>query len=223
MAGMYDMIMDLPLFRGLSHVEISSFLEKTHIEFLNFEKGDRIRDFGNVDDALLFVISGNVKTIWRNDKETMYLSYISGRSYVFGVFNLFGLVRENPFALEAVDKASLMRVSKKQYLDLLSLNPVYLLNYLNILSLQCQRGVEALASIDRASVAAIVRTMLLGITPTICDNIELNCDRRALCYAINMEAEAVEAQLNDLESRGLIEVAGDVIRIPSRRAFLDAQ
>jgi CRP-like cAMP-binding protein len=223
MAGMYDMIMDLPLFRGLSHVEISSFLEKTHIEFLNFEKGDRIRDFGNVDDALLFVISGNVKTIWRNDKETMYLSYISGRSYVFGVFNLFGLVRENPFALEAIDKASLMRVSKKQYLDLLSLNPVYLLNYLNILSLQCQRGVEALASIDRASVAAIVRTMLLGITPTICDNIELNCDRRALCYAINMEAEAVEAQLNDLESRGLIEVTGDVIRIPSRRAFLDAQ
>jgi CRP-like cAMP-binding protein len=222
MAGMYDMIMDLPLFRGLSHVEISSFLEKTHIEFLNFEKGDRIRDFGAVEDALLFVISGNVKTIWRNDKSSMYLSFVSGRSYVFGVFNLFGLVRENPFALEAVDKVSLMRVSKKQYLDLLSLNPVYLLNYLNILSLQCQRGFQALATIDNVSVAAVIRTLILGLTPTLCENIELNSDRKSLCSATNMTTEAIDAQLQDLEARGLIEVLGDTIRIPSRRDFLDA-
>jgi signal-transduction protein with cAMP-binding, CBS, and nucleotidyltransferase domain len=223
MAGMYDVIMDLPLFRGLSHAQVSSFLEKTHIEFINYNRGDMIRDHHQSEDALIFVISGKVRMEWVNDDMSLKVCYVSGCGTVHGAFNLFGMVRENPYSMRAMERTSVLRVSKNQYMDLLVLNPVYLLNFLNMLSLKCQRASEALAAERDASVLTKMQTYVLSLTPTTCESVEIEYDLVALATHTNLSPEIVVRQLDCIRDMGIAEVTNDKVIITSRRDFIKAR
>ena len=58
---MYDTIMSLPLFKGVSRERISYFLEKTSISFLKYKSGDIILRHDDEITKLRFVISGKIK------------------------------------------------------------------------------------------------------------------------------------------------------------------
>ena len=46
MATMYETIMNLPLLKGVSKELVSSFLEKTHVQFVNFNDGEKLIEEG---------------------------------------------------------------------------------------------------------------------------------------------------------------------------------
>lgn len=52
MTSMYDIIMFLPLFKGVTEEDVSFFLEKTRLVFDNYNAGDVIIDKGEVVERL---------------------------------------------------------------------------------------------------------------------------------------------------------------------------
>ena len=75
---MYDVIMDLPLFQGISREHVSQFLEKTYVEFINFEAGTVLMHAGDTEDALLYVIGGVLELEWKNQPGDIKILFTLG-------------------------------------------------------------------------------------------------------------------------------------------------
>ena len=84
MATMYETIMDLPLFKGVSKDLVSSFLEKTQLRFTNYIQGDCIVGEGQSFSSIGFIIKGEVVTEISNPEETLRIYGVYGVGRVIG-------------------------------------------------------------------------------------------------------------------------------------------
>lgn len=140
MATMYEMIMDLPLFKGLSHEQVSAFLEKTHVDFKKYENGEIIVDSSDRVATVKCVISGKISVLHRlGQNGTLRVAEVLEGGNVIGADRMFGMDTDYGCVIKAVGQVSVMEFSKDQYFGLLTTGNIFLLNYLNYLSLRAQR------------------------------------------------------------------------------------
>lgn len=139
MATMYETIMNLPLFKGLSHEQVSSFLEKTHFKFSKYSDREKIVSAGERVEEMKCVISGQIRLCHIiGDKDLLRLTELRRNHEVIGADRLFGMDTTYGADICAVGNVSTMEFSKDQYQNLLNAGSIYLLNYLNSLSYGAQ-------------------------------------------------------------------------------------
>ena len=217
---MYDVIMDLPLLQGISRAQVSAFLEKTHVEFINVAEGGNIRAADTEIDSLLYVITGSVKVLWRNKSGDMSIEFRQGAHSLLGASNLFGMVRRSPFSVEALTPTSLLRIDKAQYLSLLHTQPVYLLNLLNYLSLRAQKPLEILGARKDGSPLTSLRAWVGIVTPSNATDIVVNISDEKFAKYLNLDINTLRRRLFNLQRSGLVELGKDTIAIPSRDGLI---
>lgn len=154
--SMYDMIMDLPLFKGVSRTHISDFLEKTALHFEKYTDGDIIVDYGDETDRLRFVIQGEVEIRYKVDGGRLILCGRSEHGTVIGADRMFGLVTDSIMEVKAVGTAGIMSLKKEDYITLLSTDNIYLLNYLNYLSMRAQRVQTSVSLMNVGSLESLI-------------------------------------------------------------------
>lgn len=116
MATMYETIMNLPLFKGLSHEQVSAFLEKTHITFSKYSDNEKIVSAEDRADVVRCVISGKIRVAHRIGKEnTLKITELQHNNNVLGADRLFGMDTTCGFEAYAVGNVSTMEFSKEQY------------------------------------------------------------------------------------------------------------
>lgn len=215
---MYDVIMELPLFQGISRDQVSSFLFKTHVEFINIGDGELIQASGTPAEGLLYVITGKVEVEWRNKAADFSITFVLGPKSLLGAASLFGMNRNLPYSLRAIGNVSLMKVSKEQYLALLQqqLQPVYLFNYLNYLSLRAQKPYELFADTSYLRPQSLLKLWVYSITPTNATDIKVHITTQAFSKYCNIEEEKLRRNLFSLQRRGVVELGMDTISIPER-------
>lgn len=213
---MYDVIMDLPLLQGISHAQVSAFLEKTHVEFINVAEGGNVCDAYTESDSLLYVIKGDVKVVWCNKSGAVTIEFRQGARSLLGASNLFGMVRRSPYSVVALTPVSLLRINKAQYLSLLQTQPVYLLNLLNYLSLRAQKPLEILGTWKDGSPLSWLRTWVGIVTPSTAIDIAVNISDGTFAKYLNLDINTLRRRLFSLQRSGLIELGKDTIVIPSR-------
>lgn len=217
---MYDVIMDLPLLQGISREHVSKFLEKTYVEFINSEAGTVLMHAGDTEEALLYVIGGLMELEWKNKAGDITLLFTLGERSLIDASHLFGMTRTMPYTLRARTDVSLLRIDKAQFMAFLDKQPIYLLNFVNYLSLRAQKGMSALAHVRDASLRTILSVWINELTPTEAENIEVHASASTLSRYANMSAEGVRRALSALQSQELITRKRDVIGIISRPQFL---
>lgn len=148
MNSMYEKIMNLPLFKGIGKEQVSIFLEKTKIEFINYRENEQIIEEGQTEDNLLIVVKGEIKKTYQIKNSGLILSTIEKEGGMIGADNLFGIYRNIPCDAYAKSSVSIMSISKVQYINLLGMDCIYLFNYLNYLSSRSQHALCALLSIQ---------------------------------------------------------------------------
>lgn len=221
MADMYSIIMDLPLFKGISREQVSSFLEKTSIEFRNFNPSEIIIEQGNIIDNICFIISGEVTISWLNPTAGITLKYAIGKGSVLGANYLFGMHRNIPFGATAKTKVSALILTKSQYLALLESSQVYMLNYLNYLSLQIQRPQTAIVRSIPDSLHSLITDYLLTLTPRNAHDIAIAFNRDKMTLAAPNFIKSFKQRASELESQGLIKWSAYEIKIISRNDFIN--
>lgn len=217
---MYDVIMELPLLQGISREYVSAFLEKTYVEFINSAEGSKLMQAGETENFLLYIISGKVESKWENRTGEIAITFTLGEKSLIDAAHLFGMSRIMPYTLQALTNVSLLRIEKSQFLAFLDKQPIYLLNFINYLSLRAQKGIESLACQRDASLRSLMATWINAVTPTEAEDIMVHASTYILSRYSNLSAEAVRRALAAMQSEGLINRKRDIISITSRRQFL---
>jgi CRP-like cAMP-binding protein len=222
MPAMYEVIMNLPLFKGISHDHVSAFLEKTHIEFVNYSKGEDVIKRGTRVDYLTFVISGSVSLSWSNSEDTLGISYECGVGTVLGARYLYGMERNYPFHVKAVsDNVSVLRFSKAQYMSLIRTEPIYIMNYLNYLSLRAQMPISIMTGKIDGSLLSFLKYWCRTLTTTDAINICLTAGEKDLKNLTNISGESLKRQFAALQSIGVLQRKGNQVYIESRTGLLE--
>ncbi len=126
MESMYDILLELPLFKGASYNRISEIVGKAKFHFLKYLPNEKIIEAGEPCTHLKFVISGSVRVIAANPDGRFKVSQTLVAPDVIAPDFLFGRATRYPVTAIANETAGLVQIGKQDFIDILNSDPVFL-------------------------------------------------------------------------------------------------
>lgn len=215
---MYETIMDLPLFKGVGTNHVSSFLEKTSVDFHKYQHGQLIIKRGEPVKNLKFLLSGRIRIVAEVFEGEVKLSSVAEGDEVIGATRLYGLHPHYDVTIEAIDNVSVMEFSKMKYIDILQSDPIYMMNFANMLSMSVQRTTDIISLFVRADLSRILAEWLVLFTSRRSLDIKISGisalkELYGECY--------VDQNLDKLQKLTLVVLKDDIIEIPDREALIE--
>ena len=135
---MYDNLLLLPLFQGLSKNDFTTILEKVRFHFLTFQEGEIFIRQGEDCQQLCFLLNG--KAIVRTtDKEHAYtLSETFDTPTIIEPQSLFGMHPKYTATYQAQTLVKVLTIDKAYIFSELNKHEIFQLNFLNLLSNRVQ-------------------------------------------------------------------------------------
>lgn len=220
--SMYETLMNLPLFRGAGEDLISAIIEKTHLSFDIYERGDVICSQKRNCETVLALISGkiSVSSIILDGKLKVTQTVGAGR--FLGFDHLWGLDTKFPYTVTALERCGTIEFPKKQYISLLQSHQILLFNCLNYLSYSSQKSQNFLKELNTSD----DKSLLLGILNTCtfrdAEEIVLESTGKPIMDCIEVFPEPFLDAVRTLEEAGAVEIKDNkFLKILSRTAFMD--
>ena len=216
---MFDLLLDLPLFKGVSRERIADIVGKAKCHFIKYKAGEEIVSYGEHCTHLKFVLSGSVyATITSWDANFAIHQTFSAPDVLVADF-LFGKETVYPCVCKALTDISVLQISKYDYLNILSLDQVLMLNYLNYLSRNAQKslGIMALTSGD---VEKRIAYWIVSLTRPSSRDIVLQGRHCDLATVFGTDAETFIDAVKRMSHEGLITYGDDFIKVVNRRDIL---
>lgn len=220
MASKYEMIMDLPLFKGVGKEQVSVFLAKTHLYFENYEPGEIIVSKGEEVTMLRFVIAGEAVISHNLCEGKITLDEICNSGIVLGADRLYGMSLGYAADVRAYTKCSVMSFSKEQYLRLLHTDSIYLINFFNFLSRRSQRPVEAISHCSSCCIRSRISLLLKILTDPTSEKFIIYSNVTDLAGYLCCRPEELRKWVKTSEGEGLLEYSRGEIIILSRADFI---
>ena len=219
--SMYDTLLGLPLFHGVTHERISQVVEKTKFHFLKYlEGGEFIRE-GDQCTHLTFLLSGSARVTIANGDGRFSVSQTLTAPNVIAPDFLFGLETDYPCTAVALEPTSILKIDKTDWLTILNTDRVFMINYLNYLSMNAQKAVHGVLALTSGSLEERIAFRIIALTQPTSTDIVLQCRQRDLCSVFGVQRSTFVSTLESMKERGLIDFDPVSITVTDRRALLD--
>lgn len=162
--SMFELLMDLPLFKGVSLNTISQVVGEAKFHFLKYPEGETIIREHEPCTHLTFVIAGSVRLTTVNANGRFAVSQTLRAPAVIAPDFLYGRVTSYPCHVMALDDVSILKISKADYAKILTTDPVFMFNYLNTLSVNAQKSVEGILSLTTGEIDERIAFWIIALT-----------------------------------------------------------
>lgn len=209
MDSVFDLLREIPLFQGASSDALASVAGSTKFDFRKYGAGDVVCHVGDPCVEISFIISGEVRAIWMDEERNVSVAQTLGAPASIASEFLFGRSTQMPYTVMALTPVSLLAISKRDFINILSRDNVFLFNFLNFLSSRAQEGLtptrgDSGLTIEEKIVEKVKRFSLRNAT-----NITLSCRKGTLAPFLGIsDAELAEA-VGNLGSASLNEITID--------------
>ncbi|MCM1110135.1 MAG: Crp/Fnr family transcriptional regulator [Clostridium sp.] len=221
MESMYQTILNLPLFKGVTYNRISEIVGQTKFHFLKYPGGDTIVSAGERCSHVKFIISGSARmTIISSDNRFRVGQTLTSPSVIAPDF-LFGRTTMYPGTLVAETPTGIMQIDKSDYVEILHSDRVFLYNFLNMLSLNAQKSVDGILAVTTGSLEQRIAFWVMSLTQPDATEITLGCRHRDLYSLFGVQRSTFIATLDSLASRGIVSYGMNELRILSRPALIE--
>lgn len=217
MDSMYDVLLQLPIFQGVSRNKISELIEKMKFHFLKYPDGEKIVTSGEECNHLKFLISGEIRSELITQNEKMRITELIQAPNVIAPDHLFGRDTYFPANLYAVGTVGIMQIEKSSVIQMLQEEPIFLINLLNILSRRSQKAL-ALSSNDLKERLAF---WVLSLTQQKSVDIRIICKQKDLYAFFGVQRSVFLSTLDELKEDGIIDYNAKEIIILDRSRLKD--
>ncbi|MBR4388437.1 MAG: Crp/Fnr family transcriptional regulator [Prevotella sp.] len=136
---MYDRLLSLPLFLGMSQSDLHEVAAHTPLAFSTYAIGSTIVSIDDVSDSLLLLIQGDVMSHMESYDREWTLDERLHSPYMHQPEHLFGWHQRYTRSLRALTPCQVLRITKHDVLTLLSQFQTIRFNLLNTLCIRAQR------------------------------------------------------------------------------------
>lgn len=221
MDSMYEILMRLPLFNGVSHERISEIVGMAKFHFLKYLPGETIVTAGEPCTHIKFIISGKARLHIANADNRFRVSQSLEAPDVIAPEYLFGKATNYPCTAEAIEATGILQISKSDYMRILNVDQIFMFNFLNILSMNAQKSIDGVLSLTTGSLEERIAFWITALTQRGGTDIVLSCRQRDLYSLFGVQRTSFLATLDAMKQRGIIDYNQNEIRVVSRRDLLD--
>ena len=137
--NIYDTLLRLPLFQGLSQSALAQVVGHTKFDFLRHGQGQEVLSAYAPCDSMIFLIKGELSAITYSDDRSYHVEEYECAPFVIEPERLFGLSQHYSRSYVATTDVDLLRISKSEAIRLAAHFYVFRINLLNFLSTRVQR------------------------------------------------------------------------------------
>lgn len=220
--SIYDTLLELPLFRGVSRDRISEAAGSAKFHFVKYAPDAAIIEAGEACTHIKFIISGAVRLVIANPDNGISVSQtLYGPDVILPDF-LFGRATTYPCSVTAITHVSILQILKEDYLKILKLDEIYTINLLNYLSMNAQKSVDGTLALMTGDLEHRIAYWIIALTQPTAHSIELSGGSKSLCRAFGVEETAFLVTVDKMVDKGLIEYSRstDTISVVDRRTLL---
>jgi CRP-like cAMP-binding protein len=214
MSTMFNTLLKLPLFQGLSQEDFTNILGRVKLHFIKYKVGEPITKSNTPCTELVFILKGEADV--RTTPESRLFTYIETIKppYLIEPEALFGMNPHFKASYIAKTEVSVMSVDKMLVLKELLKYDVFRLNYVNSVSNRAQSIYSRLWKTPASGTARKVIYFFLKYAEKLEGEKRIIIKMEDLAEILDDTRLNVSRVLNDLQSRGLIELRRKVIYIP---------
>ncbi len=136
---LYDKLLGLPLFQGMSSSDLQGVVSNVKIGFLKYKRNDTIVEAGQQCRSLLFLLDGDVDVVSSSADHSYRVTESLPAPSLIEPERLFGLTQHYFRTYKTRSLCHLLSIGKDDVIKLSTEYMVFRLNMLNILSTQSQR------------------------------------------------------------------------------------
>ncbi len=221
MDSMYEILMGLPLFNGVSRERISEVVGMAKFHFLKFHPNETILNAGDQCTNIMFVVSGKARLNTVNSDGRFTVSQTIEAPDVIAPEFLFGSDTTYPCSATAAGETGILQISKADYLKILNLDQIFLFNFLNILSMTAQKATKGILAVTTGNLEERIAFWIVALTQRSGKDITLTCRQRDLYSLFGVTRSSFYATLNSMRDCGIISYDQNEIRIISRKMLIE--
>ncbi|MCL1943911.1 MAG: Crp/Fnr family transcriptional regulator [Candidatus Azobacteroides sp.] len=205
MKTIYDVILSLPMFQGIERLKLVNVLEKINLHFEKYHKDELITRKGEECTRLIFLLKGSVvcETVDKSGKLSIY-EKIKKQTVLYPSF-LFGKETRYPVTIKASEAVSTMSIDKSQVFFLLQSEPLFLLNFLNIISNKTQSLLDKILSLSGTDLKKNLAFFILSFTEKGSFDICIKSSQQDLADFFGVARPSLLKTINELRGAGIIE------------------
>lgn len=221
MDSMYEILLGLPLFKGVSRERISEIVGMSKFHFLKYLPGETIVSAGEPCTHIKFIISGQARFSVANADGRFTVSQTLDAPDVIAPEFLFGSATTYPCSGTAIEPTGILQISKADYLKILNTDQIFLFNYLNTLSMNAQKATQGILAVTTGNLEERIAFWIVALTQRRGHDIALTCRQRDLYSLFGVQRTSFIATLDSMRERGIITYDQNEIRINSRQELLE--
>ncbi len=199
---MFDKLLTLPLFQGISKQSLSQLVEKYPFHFLKYKKGDTIIEQGDVCTHMRFVVSGSVNVVIESSKTKVELS-------------------QTLDAPEVIAPDYMLQIQKTDYIEMLQSEKILLFNILNYLSRNSQNRIWSFTTNAGGNFNTRFALLVYELTTRNSKNIKITYKQKDLCLLLGVRRTTLVMALEELQLHKIITFTQNEIQILNRRALVE--
>ena len=213
MNSMYQQLMQLPLFQGVSTEVITALVEKLPFHFLKFRNGEQIFAAGDQCSHIRFIVSGRVRLETPCDHPRVSLLQTLETPHVLAAEYLFGRETTYPYAAFADGPCGILQLCKSDYIKMLAFDKVFLFNILNYLSSGSQRNTASILAVKEGSVIERLAMIVEALTVTGATDVTVRFKQKDLCVLLGTQRTTLIASLDKLSDEDILDYTSNELRI----------
>ena len=212
---MYDTLLSLPLFQGMSQVDFNSLLQKVRLDFVRYEEGSTIISAGERCKSFAFLINGSLESSRSGmDGNLIFMEQVDAPCLI-EPYSMFGRAGSYQRTYTALTPCSFLMVDKQYIYTELGKYNICRMNLLNILSGRVQQLDSHMWTMEGMDLRGRITRFIKGLS-------DIQTGSKKLCVKMNDLATLMDAtrlnvsrELNALEAEGLISLRRKEIFIPA--------
>lgn len=218
--NIYDRLLLLPLFQGLSNADLTALAGSTKFSFQRFEAGKTIVSEGDACDHLHFLMSGVLSVTAEADDHSYSLTETLKAPDILQPERIFGLTQRFTRTFSTQTDCNCMTLEKSEVMRLADEYDVFRINLLNIISAQSHHLQRHLwhpqpQGLDQRIVRFVAERSL---RPAGAKTLRIKMTR--LATELNDSRLNVSRALNRLQAAGHLQLSRERIEIPALERLL---
>lgn len=204
---MYDILLSLPLFQGMSRSDLNEILAHVPLEFVKRGVGEYVAHEAEPCDRLIFLLDGEVRASEWSAGHGYLISQTLQAPALLQMDHIFGLYHHFTRDFVCLGPCQFLLISKSVILTILNSYMVFRLNYLNMLSTLSHRYERTLWRDEPQSLAARLCRFVSSHALVAKGGMDVRMLMRTLAREMGTSRINVSKALHELQDRGFIKLS----------------
>ena len=210
---MFEKILQLPIFQGLTKKEIEDIMSRIRLDFVNYQAGDEIVMQDDPCRGLIYIINGEIATEYRDPQGRFTLIEQLSPIGVIEPYNMFGMFQKYSRTYFFKTDGCTLTIDKSIVLKHLMTNHIIKINLLNIICNRYQQTQKLLCEFPDDNIRSKLVKFILSHSSIGKGQKEIHIKMTDIAAIIHETRLNVSKILNTLQQQGLVSLQRNMLLI----------